>query len=84
MTNIDSYKNLGSVEELQFLKQKTIDKMDNSYCMRRYASESIQLACKYGYEGVKSGETLSGMYCLLISIYITILYVNKRTKRKLL
>ena len=44
--------------------------MDNSYCMRRYASESIQLACKYGYEGVKSGETLSGMYCLLISIFL--------------
>ncbi|KAH0863778.1 hypothetical protein HID58_080989 [Brassica napus] len=31
-------------------------------CPHKYASESIQLACKYGYEGVKSGETLSEDY----------------------
>ncbi|CAH2038295.1 unnamed protein product [Thlaspi arvense] len=31
-------------------------------CSHKYASESIQLACKWGYEGVKSGETLSEEY----------------------
>ena len=56
--------------------------MDNSYCMRRYASESIQLACKYGYEGVKSGETLSGMYCLLISIFLYANLVRKQKNQK--
>ncbi|KAL0757767.1 hypothetical protein Bca101_095435 [Brassica carinata] len=31
-------------------------------CPHTYASESIELACKYGYEGVKSGVTLSEEY----------------------
>lgn len=31
-------------------------------CPHKYASESIQLACKYGYEDVKSGETLAEDY----------------------
>lgn len=29
-------------------------------CKRRYAAESINIACKWGYNGVKSGQTLSG------------------------
>ncbi|CAH8251907.1 unnamed protein product [Arabidopsis lyrata] len=31
-------------------------------CPHKYASESIKLACKWGYKGVKSGETLSEEY----------------------
>ncbi|CAN7096723.1 unnamed protein product [Brassica rapa subsp. narinosa] len=31
-------------------------------CPHTYASESIELACKYGYEGVTSGVTLSEEY----------------------
>lgn len=27
----------------------------------RYATESISIACKWGYKGVKNGETLSGI-----------------------
>lgn len=33
--------------------------MHVSFC--RYASESIDIACKWGYKGVESGETLSGI-----------------------
>lgn len=29
-------------------------------CKRRYAAESINIACKWGYNGVESGQTLSG------------------------
>ncbi|KAL4585536.1 hypothetical protein LXL04_010158 [Taraxacum kok-saghyz] len=29
-------------------------------CINKYATESINLACKWGYKGVKAGETLSG------------------------
>ncbi|KAI9070634.1 hypothetical protein K1719_047406 [Acacia pycnantha] len=33
---------------------------DLSKCVNMWAKESIQIACKWGYEGVKSGMTLSG------------------------
>lgn len=28
----------------------------------RFAAESIDMACKWGYKGVESGVTLSGIY----------------------
>ncbi|CAK9176807.1 unnamed protein product [Ilex paraguariensis] len=31
-------------------------------CVKKYATESINLACKWGYKGVKSGDTLSDDY----------------------
>ncbi|WJX26550.1 Endonuclease 1 [Trifolium repens] len=35
---------------------------DISRCVNNWAKESIQIACKWGYEGVKSGTTLSEDY----------------------
>ncbi|KAI9121692.1 hypothetical protein K1719_008725 [Acacia pycnantha] len=35
---------------------------DLSKCVNMWAKESIQIACKWGYEGVKSGMTLSDDY----------------------
>ncbi|GLU23076.1 hypothetical protein SLE2022_391080 [Rubroshorea leprosula] len=31
-------------------------------CLNQYASESIKIACKWGYKGVKSGDTLADEY----------------------
>lgn len=33
---------------------------DELSCKCRYAAESINIACKWGYKGVEAGETLSG------------------------
>ena len=30
-------------------------------CQCRYATESINIACKWGYKGVESGDTLTGI-----------------------
>ncbi|XP_019431451.1 PREDICTED: endonuclease 1-like [Lupinus angustifolius] len=35
---------------------------DISECVNSWAKESIQIACKWGYNGVKSGETLADDY----------------------
>ncbi|KAI7738425.1 hypothetical protein M8C21_015655 [Ambrosia artemisiifolia] len=35
---------------------------DISTCVNKYAKESINLACKWGYKGVEAGETLSDDY----------------------
>ncbi|XP_039061588.1 endonuclease 1-like [Hibiscus syriacus] len=31
-------------------------------CLNKYATESINLACKWGYKGLKSGQTLAEEY----------------------
>ncbi|GKV45898.1 hypothetical protein SLEP1_g52925 [Rubroshorea leprosula] len=31
-------------------------------CLNQYASESVKIACKWGYKGVKSGDTLADEY----------------------
>ncbi|KAI5656984.1 hypothetical protein M9H77_25777 [Catharanthus roseus] len=35
---------------------------DLSTCVNKYAAESINIACKWGYKGVEAGETLSDKY----------------------
>nr|WGJ83495.1 endonuclease 1 [Lilium hybrid cultivar] len=39
-----------------------VDCKDLSSCTTKYATESISLACKWGYKGVTQGETLSDDY----------------------